>query len=152
MSDCNSSLFNKLPWLGDSEGTFRSLGQAATCLQGLREKFLQGVRRSTPGPQNLAKLNQERSSLKFGPDFCPKLGEDQKKRSSLKFGPDFCPKLGEDQKKRSSLKFGPDFCPKLGEDQKKRSSLKFGPDFCPKLGEDQKKKVFTQIWSCWSKT
>ena len=42
-----------------------------------------------PGPQNLVKLNQERSSLKFGPDFCPKLGEDpppQKKRSSLKFG------------------------------------------------------------------
>ena len=40
-----------------------------------------------PGPQNLVKLNQERSSLKFGPDFCPRLGEDQKKkRSSLKFG------------------------------------------------------------------
>ena len=41
-----------------------------------------------PSPQNLVKLNQERSSLKFGPDFCPKLGEDQKKkeRSSLKFG------------------------------------------------------------------
>ena len=40
-----------------------------------------------PGPQNLVKLNQERFSLKFGPDFCPKLGEDQKKkRSSLKFG------------------------------------------------------------------
>ena len=33
-----------------------------------------------PGPQNLVKLNQERSSLKFGPDFCPKLGEDQKKK------------------------------------------------------------------------
>ena len=40
-----------------------------------------------PGPKNLVKLNQERSSLKFGPDFCPKLGEDQKKKSSLKFGP-----------------------------------------------------------------
>ena len=39
-----------------------------------------------PGPQNLVKLNQERSSLKFGPDFCPKLGEYQKKRSSLKIG------------------------------------------------------------------
>ena len=43
----------------------------------------------------------------------------QKKRSSLKFGPSFCPKLGKEQKKRSSLKFGPSFCPKLHEEQKK---------------------------------
>ena len=40
-----------------------------------------------------------RSSLKFGPLICPKLGEKQKKRSSLKFGPIFGPKLGEEQKK-----------------------------------------------------
>ena len=47
----------------------------------------------------------------------PKLGEEHKKRSSLKFGPIFCPKLGEEQK-RSSLKFGPISCSKLGEEQK----------------------------------
>ena len=28
---CNNILFNKLPWPGDSEGTFRSSSQAATC-------------------------------------------------------------------------------------------------------------------------
>ena len=44
---------------------------------------------------------------------------------------------------------GPQNLVKLNQE---RFSLKFGPDFCPKLGEDQKKKVFTQIWSCWSKT
>ena len=51
--------------------------------QGLREKFLQGVRRSTLGPQNSVKqlqINQKRSSLKFGPDFWIKLGEEQKKK------------------------------------------------------------------------
>ena len=30
--NCNYILFTKLPWPGDSEGTFRSLSQAATCL------------------------------------------------------------------------------------------------------------------------
>ena len=67
----------------------------------------------------------------------PKLGEVQinksNKRSSLKFGPIFSPKLGEEQKKRSSLKFGPIFSPKSGEEQKKRSSLKFSPIFLPKV-------------------
>ena len=29
--NCNYILFTKLPWSGDSEGTFRSLSQAATC-------------------------------------------------------------------------------------------------------------------------
>ena len=29
--NCNYILFTKLPWPGDSEGTFRSLSQAATC-------------------------------------------------------------------------------------------------------------------------
>ena len=29
--DCNYILFTKLPWPGDSEGTFRSSSQAATC-------------------------------------------------------------------------------------------------------------------------
>ena len=29
--DCNYILFIKLPWPGDSEGTFRSSSQAATC-------------------------------------------------------------------------------------------------------------------------
>ena len=28
---CNYILFTKLPWPGDSEGTFRSSSQAATC-------------------------------------------------------------------------------------------------------------------------
>ena len=28
---CNYILFTKFPWPGDSEGTFRSLSQAATC-------------------------------------------------------------------------------------------------------------------------
>ena len=76
------------------------------CRQGLREKFFQEVRRSTPGPQNLVKhlqVNQKRSSLKFGPIFCPKFGEEQKKKFSLKFGPIFCPKLGEEQKEEKKL-------------------------------------------------
>ena len=30
--NCNYILFTKLPWPGDSEGTFRSSSQAATCL------------------------------------------------------------------------------------------------------------------------
>ena len=30
-SNCNYILFTKLPWPGDSEGTFRSSSQAATC-------------------------------------------------------------------------------------------------------------------------
>ena len=48
----------------------------------------------------------------------PKSVEDQKKRSSLKFSPNFCPKLGEHQKKkRSSPKFSPIFCPNLGTGQ-----------------------------------
>ena len=54
--------------------------------QGLREKFFQGVRRSTPGLQNLVKLlkiNQKRSSLKFGPIFCPRLGEEQKEEKKI---------------------------------------------------------------------
>ena len=29
--NCNYILFTKLPWPGDSEGTFRSSSQAATC-------------------------------------------------------------------------------------------------------------------------
>ena len=29
--NCNYTLFTKLPWPGDSEGTFRSSSQAATC-------------------------------------------------------------------------------------------------------------------------
>ena len=29
--DCDHTLFTKLPWPGDSEGTFRSSSQAATC-------------------------------------------------------------------------------------------------------------------------
>ena len=29
--NCNYILFAKLPWPGDSEGTFRSSSQAATC-------------------------------------------------------------------------------------------------------------------------
>ena len=29
--NCNYILFTKLPWSGDSEGTFRSSSQAATC-------------------------------------------------------------------------------------------------------------------------
>ena len=29
--NCNHILFTKLPWLGDSEMTFRSSSQAATC-------------------------------------------------------------------------------------------------------------------------
>ena len=31
LSNCNYILFTKLPWPGDSEGTFRSSSQAATC-------------------------------------------------------------------------------------------------------------------------
>ena len=46
-------------------------------------------------------------------------GEKKTKKSSFKFGPIFCPKLGKEQKKRYSLEFGPIFCPKLGEEQKK---------------------------------
>ena len=32
LQNCNYVSFTKLPWLGDSEGTFRSSSQAATCL------------------------------------------------------------------------------------------------------------------------
>ena len=72
-------------------------------------------------------INRKRSSLKFGPIFCPKLSEEQKKRTSLKFGPIFCTKLGEEQKKkRSSLKFGRIFCPKSGMDEG-QGRKKFGP-------------------------
>ena len=60
--------------------------------------------------------------------FSPNSGEEQKKtRSSLKFGRNFYPKLGEEQKKRSSLKFGPTFLPKLGKEQKKGLHLKVHP-------------------------
>ena len=31
LDNCNYTLFTKLPWPGDSEGTFRSSSQAATC-------------------------------------------------------------------------------------------------------------------------
>ena len=32
-----------------------------------------------------AKQNKKRSSLKFGPIFCPKLGEEQKKQKTMVF-------------------------------------------------------------------
>ena len=54
----------------------------------------------------------------------------KKRRSSLKFGPSFSPKLGEEQKKRSSLKLGPvllqNFCPRsetqIGQGEKNSCS------------------------------
>ena len=82
-----------------------------------------------PGPQNKVKhlhINQKRSSLKFGPIFCPKLGEEQKKRSSLKFRPIFCPKLGEDQKKRLHSNLVLEFARNQGR-IKGKEDKNFGP-------------------------
>ena len=79
-----------------------------TCIlgskQGLIEKVFQGVQRWTLGPQNWAKnlqITLKRSSLKFGPIFCPKLGEEQKKKDLHSILVQiFSPKSGEEQKKK----------------------------------------------------
>ena len=69
-----------------------------------------------------------------------------KKKRSLKFGPTFCPKLGEDQKEKVFTRIWSYFLPKIRCRPKKRSPLEFGPIFCPKLGEDQIKKGLNSIW------
>ena len=105
---------------------------------GPQREIFPGVRRSTPGPQNLVKhlqINQKRSSLKFVPIFCPKLGEEQKKNKKKGLHSNLVPFFAQNQvknKKKSS--------PKIRWRAKKRSSLKFGPIFCPKLGEEQKEE------------
>ena len=68
--------------------------------QGLREKFFQGVRRSMPGPQTQVKQlqkNQKRSSFKFGPSFCPKLGEEQKKEKKKGLSSNLVPFFAKSQ-------------------------------------------------------
>ena len=53
---------------------------------GFEEKFFQGVRRLMPCPKirqgAKQKKNKKKSLLKFGPIFCPKLGEEQKKQKN----------------------------------------------------------------------
>ena len=67
-----------------------------------------------PGPQISSKNDQKkrprkRSSLKFRPIFCPKLGEDQKKKVFTEIKSHFFPKLDEDQKKhQKNLTRGPE--------------------------------------------
>ena len=61
---------------------------------GPQREIFPGGTKIDAGPPKFGEVqtNQKRSSLKFDPIFCPKLGEEQKKRSSLKFGPIFCSK------------------------------------------------------------
>ena len=76
--------------------------------QGLREKFFQGVRRSTPDPQKRVKnlqINQRRSSLRFGPIFCPKLGEEQKKKIFTQIWSHILPKSQGQMKSKVEKKF-----------------------------------------------
>ena len=54
--------------------------------------------------------------------------------SSLKFGPIFWPKLGEEQKQKELLSNLVRLFAQNQVKSKKRSSLKFGLIFCPKLG------------------
>ena len=46
-----------------------------------REVFAGGTKIDAGPPKFSEALNQKRSSLKFGPDFWPKLGEEQKKKN-----------------------------------------------------------------------
>ena len=49
------------------------------------ENFAGGMKIDA-GPPKFSEIKSRKVLTQIGPDFCPKLGEDQKKRSSLKFG------------------------------------------------------------------
>ena len=62
--NCNHILFTKLPWPGDSEGTFRSSSQAVTCLphKGVRRRGL-GVQ--PPPPIGLSTKMHNKQNITF---------------------------------------------------------------------------------------
>ena len=91
------------------------------------EKSFSRVTRIDAGPRKLLEVQtkiKKRSSLKIGPIFCPKLGEEQKKVFTQNWSY-FCPKLGADQKKGLHPKLVPFFC--QYQERKKDKGKKISP-------------------------